>query len=60
MPFLDWFLTKGIHQTIKLNSASYALCELFGLSSEQGDHPVAAISRLSDDNQHPEGFMVTS
>ncbi|HIF51424.1 MAG TPA: hypothetical protein EYQ42_07870 [Thiotrichaceae bacterium] len=58
MPFLDWFLTKGIHQTIKLNSASYALCELFGLSSEQGDHPVAAISRLSDDNQHPEGLWL--
>jgi hypothetical protein len=58
LPCLDWFLTKGICQRVQRNSASYALCELFGLSSEQGDHPVAAISRLSDDNQHPEGLWL--
>jgi len=58
VPALDWFLTKGSQQTIKQNSASYTLCELFGLSSKQGDHPVAAISRLSDDNQHPEGLWL--
>jgi hypothetical protein len=58
MPALDWFLTKGIYQTVQKNSASYTLCDLFGLSSEQGDHPVAAISRLSDDNQHPEGLWL--
>jgi hypothetical protein len=62
MPALDWFLTKGIYQTFQKNSASYTLCELFGLSSEQGqkdgDYPVAAISRLSDDNQHPEGLWL--
>lgn len=58
LPAFDWFLTKGTHQEIKQNSASYSLCELFGLSSEDGDHPVAAISRLSDDNQHPEGLWL--
>jgi hypothetical protein len=58
MPALDWFLTKGSYQTIPKNSASYTLCELFGLSSEKGDHPVAAISRLSDDDQHPEGLWL--
>lgn len=58
MPALDWFLTKGLHQKIQSDSASYTLCELFGLSSEQGDYPVAAISRLSDDDQHPEGLWL--
>jgi len=58
MPALDWFLTKGTDQSISQISASYTLCELFGLSSDQGDHPVAAISRLCDDNQHPEGLWL--
>jgi len=58
LPSLNWFLTKGTHQSIQQISASYSLCELFGLSSEHGDHPVAAISRLSDDNQHPQGLWL--
>lgn len=58
LPALNWFLSRGKHQTIQQISPSYTLCELFGLSSEQGDHPVAAISRLSDDNQHPEGLWL--
>ncbi len=58
LPALDWFLTRGEQQSIQQISPSYTLCELFGLSSEQGDHPVAAISRLSDDNQHPEGLWL--
>ncbi|MBL1141248.1 MAG: hypothetical protein HND53_04370 [Proteobacteria bacterium] len=58
LPALDWFLSRGEHQTVQRISPSYTLCELFGLSSEQGDHPVAAISRLSDDNQHPEGLWL--
>ncbi len=58
LPALNWFVTKGTHQSLPQNSASYTLCDLFGLSSEQGDHPVAAISRLSDDNQHPEGLWL--
>ncbi len=58
LPSLDWFLTRGEYQSIQQISPSYTLCELFGLSSEQGDHPVAAISRLSDDNQHPEGLWL--
>jgi hypothetical protein len=58
LPALNWLLTKGTHEKLPQNSASYTLCELFGLSSRQGDHPVAAISRLSDDNQHPEGLWL--
>jgi hypothetical protein len=58
LPALNWFLTKGERQSILHSSPSYTLCELFGLSSENGDHPVAAISRLSDDNQHPEGLWL--
>jgi hypothetical protein len=55
---LNSFLTKGEAKPVEHVSASYTLCELFGLSSENGDHPVAAISRLSDDNQHPEGLWL--
>ncbi len=58
LPALDWFLSRGICHSIKQISPSYTLCELFGLSSQQRDHPVAAISRLSDDNQHPEGLWL--
>ncbi len=58
LPALNWFLSKGECQSIQQISPSYTLCELFGLSSDQGDHPVAAISRLSDDNQHPEGLWL--
>ncbi len=59
LPSLNWFLTKGEHKTIKALSPSYGLCELFGLSSkEDRDQPIAAISRLSDDNQHPQGFWL--
>lgn len=59
LPSLNWFFTKGNHQTIKALSPSYSLCELFGLSAEtECDLPIAAISRLSDDNQHPEGIWL--
>lgn len=62
LPALNWFLSRGEHQAIEQISPSYTLCELFGLTSEQGqkngDYPVAAISRLSDDNQHPEGLWL--
>jgi hypothetical protein len=59
LPALNWFLTKGAYQTIKPLSPSYGLCELFGLSAEiESDLPIAAISRLSDDNQHPEGIWL--
>jgi hypothetical protein len=58
LPALNSILAKGEHQTVQQISASYTLCELFGLSAEEGDHPVAAISRLSDDNQHPEGLWL--
>jgi hypothetical protein len=58
LPALDIFLRKGDCQSIEQVSASYTLCGLFGLSTQQGDHPVAAISRLTDDNQHPEGLWL--
>ena len=58
LPALNWFLSKANYKKSQKKSPSYELCELFGLSSEQGDHPVAAISRLSDDNQHPEGLWL--
>lgn len=55
---LSWILTKGDQHTTKADSASYSLCELFGLSPSENDFPVAAISRLSDDNQHPQGLWL--
>lgn len=56
LPSLNWFLSRGQLQSIKRLSASYSLCELFGLLAENDvDLPIAAISRLSDDNQHPDG-----
>ena len=59
LPSLDWMLSKGNHQTLKSSSASYGLCELFGLTAkEENDFPIAAISRLTDDNQHPEGIWL--
>jgi hypothetical protein len=59
LPALNWLLTKGTHQKVEQNSPSYTLCELFGLTIQEGrDYPIAAISRLSDDNQHPEGLWV--
>tara|TARA_R110002072_G_scaffold32211_3_gene98590 strand:- start:14198 stop:15217 length:1020 start_codon:yes stop_codon:yes gene_type:complete len=59
LPSLDWILSKGNHQPLKSSSASYSLCELFGLTStEENDLPIAAISRLTDDNQHPEGIWL--
>ena len=58
LPALNWMLTKGEHETTKADSASYSLCELFGLSPSENDFPVAAISRLSDDNQHPQGIWL--
>ncbi|GJM05670.1 MAG: hypothetical protein DHS20C09_16660 [marine bacterium B5-7] len=59
LPSLNWMLSKGSHQTLKSSSASYSLCKLFGLTStEENDLPIAAISRLTDDNQHPEGIWL--
>ena len=59
LPSLNWFLSRGNHQPVKALSPSYSLCELFGLSTEnESDFPIAAISRLSDDNQHPEGVWL--
>lgn len=58
LPALNWFLSRGDEKKVDQVSASYSLCELFGLNSNEGDHPVAAISRLSDDNQHPEGLWL--
>ena len=59
LPALNWFLTKGNHKTVKTISPSYSLCELFGISTDtESDLPIAAISRLSDDNQYPEGLWL--
>lgn len=59
LPALNWMLARGEHQAVKPQSASYQLCELFGLTQEDnGDLPIAAISRLTDDNQHPEGLWL--
>ena len=59
LPALNWFLTRSETQAVTQVSASYTLCELFGLpSSKSGDYPIAAISRLTDDNQHPEGLWL--
>ncbi len=59
LPALNWFLSRGVCQNIQQVSASYTLCDLFGLpANKSGDYPIAAISRLSDDNQHPEGLWL--
>ena len=59
LPALNWLLSRAEHQTLKLLSQSYGLCELFGLKANtESDLPIAAISRLSDDNQHPEGLWM--
>lgn len=59
LPALDWMLTRGEQQSEQSISASYQLCELFGLSTtDNKDFPIAAVSRLTDDNQHPEGLWL--
>ena len=57
VPALNWFLSKGTYQSVKRNSFSYSLCQLFGLLQEdQYDLPIASISRLIDINQYPDGI----
>ena len=52
-------LSRANQQSIKISPPSYQLCELFGLGkTADADYPVAAISRLSDDNQPPAGFWL--
>lgn len=59
LPSLNWMLSRGKYQSVESTSASYSLCELFGLTaSKDSDFPIAAISRLTDDNQHPEGLWL--
>lgn len=59
LPALNWFFSRGVCQNIRQVSASYTLCDLFGLTvNNNGDYPIAAISRLTDDNQHPEGLWL--
>ncbi|MAS82727.1 MAG: hypothetical protein CMF45_08560 [Legionellales bacterium] len=59
LPSLNWMLSKGNYQTLNSSSASYDLCELFGLTAkEENDLPIAAISRLIDDNQPSEGVWL--
>jgi len=42
LPSLNWMLSKGSYQTLKSSSASYGLCELFGLTAkEENDLPIA-------------------
>ena len=58
-PALNWILGRAEIESIQTLSASSHLCQLFGLSkNEDADLPIAAISRLSDDNQPPEGHWL--
>ena len=58
-PALNWFLKKGLTKLRKLNSFSYALCDLFGLKQNGlNDLPIASISRLIDSDQYPDGVWV--
>ena len=58
-PALNWFLKKGFTKLRKLNSFSYALCDLFGLKQNGlNDLPIASISRLIDSDQYPDGVWV--
>ncbi len=59
LPALNWFLTRAAREPCQAESASYQLCQLFGLAASSGkDLPVAAISRLSDDDQPPQGVWL--
>ncbi len=58
-PALHWFVHKGRYRSVKRNSFSNSLCELFGLSeNDEYDQPIASISRLIDSNQHPGGIWL--
>ena len=58
-PGLHWFVNKGRYQAVKRNSFSHSLCELFGLSgNDDHDQPIAAITRLVDSNQYPDGIWL--
>ena len=35
LPSLNWMLSKGNYQTLNSSSASYDLCELFGLTAKE-------------------------
>ncbi|MEM7027236.1 MAG: hypothetical protein AAF410_03290 [Pseudomonadota bacterium] len=59
LPALNWLLGRAEQQSIHTLSACTHLCELFGLGQNNGtDLPIAAISRLSDDNQPPSGHWL--
>ena len=55
-PALNWMISKAHINITESTSPVYTLCHFFGLDDEQGeDLPIAALSRLNDDNQFPEG-----
>lgn len=59
LPALNWFLTRGNRIDLNASSPSYSLCGLFGLGSDKNnDLPVAALTRLIDDDRPPEGFWL--
>ncbi len=59
LPVFNWLVSRATQQTYLNIPASYQLCHLFELSRHEGqDFPIAAISRLSDDNQHPDGIWL--
>ncbi|MCG8380062.1 MAG: hypothetical protein MI865_11390 [Proteobacteria bacterium] len=59
LPCLNWLLSRAEYQSHNELSPSYGLCQLFGLNqNNESDLPIAAVSRLSDDNQHPDGFWL--
>jgi len=59
LPSLSWLLTRAEIEKVNTLSPSTRLCNLFGLHSDaEEDLPIAAISRLSDDNQPPEGMWL--
>lgn len=59
LPVLNWLLSRSSQSECHTPSASYQLCELFHVpASEQGDYPIAALTRLGDDNQKPEGIWL--
>ena len=56
LPALDWLLSRARFQPQDMQPVSSCLCELFEFPKKsKADYPIAAITRLCDDNQPVSG-----
>lgn len=59
LPAFETVLAKGIRKEYGFDACTSRLCELFGLhKSVNEDYPVAALSRLIDDTEQPQGVWM--